>query len=41
MVAAHLIGVPRNEYKSQGPAVTFRIEATTVLLPRITLQQKI
>ena len=41
MVAARLIGVPRNEYKSQGPAVTFRIEATTLFLPRITLQQKI
>jgi hypothetical protein len=41
MVAEHLIGGARNEYKSQGRAVTFRIEATTLFLPRITLQQKI
>lgn len=41
MVAERLIGFPRNAYKSQGPAVTFRIEATTLFLTRTTLQQKI
>jgi len=41
MVAERLIGFPRNAYKSQSPALTFRIEATTLFLQRITLQQRI